>query len=91
VISSHEIYLELLKVIFASVVSGAISLILRRFIPKNAGFFVSIFRFGIILIVVAIIYITLTWLLRSSGFDLVKRYVWAFYMRLFGVLQKGNV
>jgi putative peptidoglycan lipid II flippase len=90
-ISSHEIYLELLKIIFASAVSGAISLILRRFIPNNAGFFVSLFRFGIIVIVVGIIYITLTWLLRSSGFDLVKRYVQAFSVRLFGLLQKGNV
>ena len=78
-ISSHKIYVELLKIIFASAVSGVLSLILKRFIPQSAGFFIALLRFGIIVIFVGIVYLILTWLLRSSGFDLAKGYVQRFF------------
>lgn len=86
----HKIYLELLKIIFASIVSGFLSLILKRFIPQNAGFSTTLLRFGIIVIFVGIIYVILTWLLKSLGFDLGKDYVQRFYKRLLGLPNQGE-
>jgi putative peptidoglycan lipid II flippase len=83
-ISSRKIYVELLKIIFASAVSGVLSLILKRFISQSAGFFTALLRFGIIVIFVGIVYLILTWLLRSSGFDLAKGY----FRRFFAFLRK---
>lgn len=78
-ISSHKIYVELLKIIFASAVSGGLSLILKRFIPQSAKFFITLLRFWVIVIFVGIVYLILTWLLGSSGFEIAKGYFKRFF------------
>lgn len=83
-ISSRKIYVEFLKIIFASVVIGILLFILKGFIPQSAGFFVVLLRFGVTLVFMGVVYLALTGLLRSSSFDLTKGY----FQRFFGLLRK---
>ena len=83
-INFRQIYGELLKIIFASVVIGFLSFELKGFIPQRAEFLVVFFRFGIVVIFMGVVYVTLTGLLRSSGFDLTKGY----FQKFFGWLKK---
>jgi len=78
-ISSRQIYGEFLKIIFASVVIGVLSFIWKEFIPQRAGFLVILFRFGIVVVFMGVIYLVLTGLLRSLGFNLAKEYFQKFF------------
>jgi putative peptidoglycan lipid II flippase len=83
-INSRKIYGELLKIIFASVVIGFLSFMLKGFIPQRARFLVILFRFGIIVVFMGVVYMALTGLLGSSGFNLAKGY----FQKFFGWLRK---
>lgn len=83
-INSRKIYEELLKIIFASVVIGFFSFILKGFIPQRAGLLVILFRFGIIVVFMGVVYVALTGLLRSLSFNLAKGY----FQKFFGLLRK---
>jgi putative peptidoglycan lipid II flippase len=83
-INSRQIYGELWKIIFASVVIGLLSFIWKGFIPQRAGFLVVLFRLGMIVVFMGVVYVALTGLLRSSGFNLAKGY----FQKFLGWLRK---
>ncbi|MBE3138298.1 MAG: murein biosynthesis integral membrane protein MurJ [Actinobacteria bacterium] len=83
-ISSRKIYGELLKIIFASAVIGVLSFLLKGFIPQRAVFLVVLFRFGIVVVFMGVVYLALTGLLGSSSFNLAKGY----FQRFFGWFKK---
>jgi putative peptidoglycan lipid II flippase len=64
------IYIEIIKIVTASVAVGIVSLLVKRFIPLNLNLISLIERFSIILILLSGLYIALTALLKTVSFGL---------------------
>ncbi len=70
----RKIYAEIAKIIFASIVISLLAFFSKHWLPSNLGTVELLYRFGMVSFVLGIIYIGITWILKTESFSIVLEY-----------------
>jgi len=76
-----DILIESIKVIFVSILIGAIAFFLRKYI-NSLSLILSILRFTLVSLILLVLYLFLTRIMRSKGFNLFRLYASKFLYKI---------
>ncbi len=77
-----NIIIEFIKIVSVSIIIGTILFFLRNYINSSV-FILSILDFALVSLVLLVLYLFLTWIMRSNGFNLFSAYTKKFLYKAF--------